>query len=325
MTDSVTVVIPTRNRSDLLRTTLQSVLSQRDVHLHVIVIDEASTDDTGAVTMRFGDPRVRIVRHGSPVGVSAARNRGISEAVTDWVAFCDDDDVWSPDKLRLQLAAARSAGRAWAYTGCVHVNDALIAQMGAPPLQPDAMSTALRRYNAMPAGASNVMVRADVLRRVGGFDPTLTHVPDWDLWLRLSNDGLPACVPEPLVGYRIHSGNASFRTEEMLAEFDGLARRHGLAAERGRFHRHLAYLCLRSGRRAEALSHLGRALLRFRDGYRRADLMMDGRLLREHAAEIARRRLGWTVSPERIRAARDRDVNRNWKAQAQAWLSALDG
>ena len=90
------------------------------------------------------------------------------------------------------------------------------------------MIAALRRYNAMPAGASNVIVRAAVLRRLGGFDASLTHVPDWDLWVRLARHGMPACVEDPLVGYRLHGGNASFRTAEMLAELDVFERRHGL-------------------------------------------------------------------------------------------------
>ncbi len=178
----------------------------------------------------------------------------------------------------------------------------------------------------MPAGASNVIVRTDLVKRIGGFDEQLTHVPDWDLWLRLAADRVPACVSEPLVAYRIHAGNASFRTAEMLAELYDLERRHHLTKTRTRFHRHLAYLCLRSGRRREALTHFLRALARFRDGYSRMDFATDGRLIRDHAAEIVHRRLGrppsrW--SEQRLRVARDRDPNVLWKAQAQAWLAAL--
>jgi glycosyltransferase involved in cell wall biosynthesis len=185
---------------------------------------------------------------------------------TEWVAFCDDDDLWSPDKLQRQLAAAESGRCDWAYAGCVYVNADLKAQSGAPPLLPEAMRAALYRYNAMPAGASNVIVRAALITRLGGFDAGLTHLPDWDLWVRLARQGLPACVQDPLVGYRLHGGNASFRTGEMLAELDGFERRHGLTADRSRFHRHLAHLCLRSGRRSEALGHFMRAFVRFRDG-----------------------------------------------------------
>jgi glycosyltransferase involved in cell wall biosynthesis len=326
--ETVTVVIPTRNRPDLLRLTLRSVLGQRDVDLHVIVVDDASsTEDTAGVVSSFADRRLRIVRQAVTRGVSRARNRGVSDAQTEWVAFCDDDDLWSPDKLSRQIAAARSGRRDWAYTGCVYVNVELVVQNGAPPLPADAMRAALARYNAMPAGASNVIVRSDVFGRLGGFDPSLTHLPDWDLWLRLARHGVPACVPEPLVGYRLHGGNASFRTAEMLAELDEFERRHALTTDRARFHRHLAHLCLRMGRRREALGHFARALLRVRDGFSRIDLMTDARMAREHASDVIRRRLGLrrgARAAERLRDARARDPHAAWKAQAQAWLDDLE-
>ena len=323
--EAVTVVVPTRNRPGLLGLTLTSVLRQRDVDLRVIVVDDASTLDIAGVISGLADSRLRLVRQPVIKGVSAARNRGVSEATTEWVAFCDDDDLWSPDKLRRQLASARSLRRDWAYAGCVVVNAQLQVQGGARPLPPEAMIDALRHYNAMPAGASNVIVRTDVLERVGGFDEGLTHVPDWDLWLRLARHGVPGCVDEPLVAYRMHGGNASLRTAEMLAELYDLERRHGLTMTRARFHRHLAYLCLRSGRRREALTHFVRALLYFRDGYSRLDLAFDGRLLREHAAEVVRRKLGRESrqAAERLRQARERDPNAAWKAQAQEWLRVL--
>jgi hypothetical protein len=144
--------------------------------------------------------------------------------------------------------------------------------------------------------------------------------------VRLAGWGLPACVEDPLVGYRLHGGNASFRTAEVLAELDGFERRHGVTADRCRFHRYLAHQCLRSGRRMEAASHFLRALLRYRDGYSRIDMATDARLVGELVGEIIRRRSGrprsrWAA--ERLDAARRRDPHAAWKAQAQAWLDEL--
>src|SRR5688500_7386568 len=119
----VTVVVPTRNRSALLSLTLRSVLRQQDVNLEVIVVDEASTDDTTAMLATVADARVRVIRHETPLGVSSARNRGASEAHGEWLAFLDDDDLWAPDKLARQLQAAQAAGRDWAYTGSVNITD----------------------------------------------------------------------------------------------------------------------------------------------------------------------------------------------------------
>src|SRR5918993_498800 len=118
---SVSVVVPTRNRSRLLASTLRSVLVQRGVELEVIVVDEGSTDNTPEMLAALDDPRVRVLRHDVPRGLSAARNRGADEARGEWVAFVDDDDLWAPEKLVSQLDAARAMARDWAYTGSVTI------------------------------------------------------------------------------------------------------------------------------------------------------------------------------------------------------------
>ena len=91
----VSVVVPTRNRSALLPVTLRSVLAQRDVDVEVIVVDGASTDDTPAVLAALADARLRVVWQDAPDGAASARNRGAAEARGEWLAFVDDDDLWS--------------------------------------------------------------------------------------------------------------------------------------------------------------------------------------------------------------------------------------
>src|SRR5436190_21061432 len=92
----VSVVIPTRDRWDLLRTTLGGALGQRRVSHEVIVVDDGSADETPTRLAEVSDPRLRTVRLGRSMGAAAARNRGLAEARGDWVAFLDDDDVWAP-------------------------------------------------------------------------------------------------------------------------------------------------------------------------------------------------------------------------------------
>ncbi len=105
----VSVVIPTRNRSTLLAMALRSVFHQQDVELEVIVVDEASTDDTSTMLATIGDARVRVIRNDAPHGVSAARNSGAAEARGEWLAFLDDDDLWAPTKLARQIHAAEDS------------------------------------------------------------------------------------------------------------------------------------------------------------------------------------------------------------------------
>src|ERR1044071_7041476 len=100
----VSVVIPTRDRAHLLQRTLASVLKQSIDSLEVIVVDDAS-NDAASTAAAAAHPRVRLLRNPEPSGVSVARNRGIAAARGDWIAFCDDDDLWAPSKLQQQLSA----------------------------------------------------------------------------------------------------------------------------------------------------------------------------------------------------------------------------
>jgi glycosyltransferase involved in cell wall biosynthesis len=304
----VTVVVPTRGRSRLLALTLCGVMRQNDVDLEVVVVDDGSTDDTAAMVTGLGDGRVRLLRHDRSRGVSAARNTGIAAARGEWVAFCDDDDLWAPGKLALQLEAAARAGRHWAYAGDVEVDDRLRVVAGAPPAPPERVVELLARHNAVPAGASNVVVRSGSLARCGPFDDQLRNNEDWDMWIRLARLGPPAWVPQPLVALRQHAGNASWNMARMLQELSVIERRYGIAADRAAHYRWAAWVALRQGRRGEALRHYARAV-------RRGDLGSLGR------AMMAAARPG--VADRRADRLARLASGQPWAVAAQAWLDEL--
>ncbi len=102
---AVTVVIPTRDRRELLLRTLDSVLRQEDVALDVVVVDDGGTDGSADAVENLQLPNVRVLRHQRSRGVSAARNAGLRTVTAPWVAFVDDDDLWAPTKLRAQLTS----------------------------------------------------------------------------------------------------------------------------------------------------------------------------------------------------------------------------
>lgn len=101
----VSVVIPTYNRADSIARAIHSVIEQTHQNLEIIVVDDASQDDTSTVVNNIRDPRIRYYRHQTNQGGSAARNTGIKASEGKLIAFLDSDDIWLPDKLELQLQA----------------------------------------------------------------------------------------------------------------------------------------------------------------------------------------------------------------------------
>jgi glycosyltransferase involved in cell wall biosynthesis len=297
----VSVVIPTRDRRALLVHAVASVLRQRDVDLEAIVVDDGSEDASSEAVRALGDARLRLVRHDRPRGVSTARNEGARIAGGRWLAFLDDDDLWSPDKLSLQIRAAEEAGVHWAYGGAVEIDADGRIVAGDPPPSPVALVSQLRSRNAMPAGCSNVVVRASEFRDVGGFDPGLRHLPDWDLWLRLAALGGPAIIGVPVVAYRIHPSQATMDTRGMLEEARILAARHRVDVRS--IDRWIAWSHLRRGERGRALAAYVRAV-------RAGDVASLGRLA---VAAVHPR-------PLVLGAHRDTAASRAWRRQAVAWV-----
>ena len=316
----VSVVVPTRNRSALLAMTLRSALAQRDVHFEVIVVDEASTDDTPAVIASLGDPRIRVIRHSRAQGVSAARNRGVTEARADWIAFLDDDDLWAPTKLALQLRAARESGASWVYVGHVNINVHYRVTGGEPPLAPDELIKQLPQHNVVPGGCSGVMVSKNALQRVGPFDVRLQPLADWELWLRLARNGLPGWVPQPLVAYRLHGAQMSLSASRVESEFRLLAGDNP-EANPAILYRYLGWWALRVKDHRAALRYFVRAWRQRRSTSPRlmlaSDLVIVARDLLEH-----RLRMRLPAVKSTRQAARE---HASWRDEGQAWLDALIG
>jgi glycosyltransferase involved in cell wall biosynthesis len=247
----VTVVIPTRDRyAELMVAGLPAALGQEGVDHEVIVVDDGSADGTSATLAGLDEGRLRVIRNDTPRGVAAARNQGLRAARSEWVAFLDDDDLWSPRKLREQLDAA--AGADFVYTGGVITDPNGFPRRDNPAPAPATLARELARSNVI-GGPSAVMVRRALLVRLGGFDEDLSLLADWELWIRLAGVASAAACPRPLVAYREHASNmSSIEIDEAYAELDALRGRHGIDADFAEFTRWLAWQQRRAGRRVAA-------------------------------------------------------------------------
>lgn len=199
-TPAVSVIIPTFNRARLVERAMRSVLAQTIEDFEIIVIDDASTDNTRWVVDRIDDSRIRYLHHESNRGGAAARNSGIEVATGTYIAFLDSDDRWLPHKLERQIPLLSSQPNVGlAYSGYEVVDDVgRVIERVTPRFRGQLYSLLLRR-NCM--GASTVVVRAACLNRIGGFDERLPSCQDWDLWIRCARHYRVDYIPEPLMQY----------------------------------------------------------------------------------------------------------------------------
>ncbi len=229
---AVTTVVPTHNRRAVLPITLRSVLAQQEVDLEVVVVDDGSSDGTGPWLEEHHDPRLRVVRQDEPRGVAAARAAGVEATTTPYVAFCDDDDVWAPDKLARQFDALEHDPAArWSCTSSMSFvvagpGDVELVHYQETPSAEEALPRLLG-YNAVPGGGSSVLADTALVRDAGGFRTGMAE--DWDMWVRLALAAPVAPVPRPLCGYRV------WRTANSSRSYDLQAMQAGIDAVRDRY------------------------------------------------------------------------------------------
>jgi glycosyltransferase involved in cell wall biosynthesis len=219
---SVSVVIPTHNRRVLLERTLTCVLAQQDCELEVLVVDDGSSDDTASFLDAHRDPRVSPIYVQTAGGVARARNLGLEQARHPWVAFLDDDDLWGPRRLGNQLNALHGSHAGWACSDAVLVDDRLTPLGVQQVPEGSDLSRDIFRTNLVPGGGSGVLAATELVREVGGFDPSCNPVEDWDLWIRLARAAPFVGVRRADVGYFLHSGSMSTNIARMTRGRDAV-------------------------------------------------------------------------------------------------------
>lgn len=200
----MSVVIPTHNRSALLRQAIESVLEQEldEIEVEVIVVDDDSTDDTAAVVAAYPSVRYVHTRQGQAGG---SRNVGIACAQGEWVAFLDDDDVWLPHKLAACRRLIRDNPDARFVYSAATICDHELHPTGGVWIGPDLTRgrTTLDAFLAAVISASVVVMRRELFAEFGGFDTSIPRAEDLDVWLRVAAAGVQcAATTEPLVLYR---------------------------------------------------------------------------------------------------------------------------
>jgi glycosyltransferase involved in cell wall biosynthesis len=212
---TISVVVPAYNGQSTILETINSILEQTFTDFELIVINDGSTDRTLELLETVKDERLKIYSYPNG-GLPAARNRGIVRATGEFVSFIDADDLWTPDKLELQLQALREnpqAGVAYSWTICMG-NDGNSFHPGVSESFQGNVYANLLVGNFIASG-SNVLLRREAIESVGYFDESLKSCEDWDYWLRLAPKWEFVVVAKPQIIYRLSSGAMSSKLDVM--------------------------------------------------------------------------------------------------------------
>jgi len=207
---SVSVVIPTFNRLGTLPRALESVLRQTYDDIEVIVVDDCSSDGSWDYLQTIRDPRLRVIRHETNRGGSAARNTGIKAARAELIAFQDSDDEWLVTKLATQIEEYRRVNSSeFGAIYCAKITNGEgkfgvygpreVQYMPLPGYDKTSGDISRELVRRAMISTQTLVARKDLLEKIGGFDETLKLGQDWDMTTRLSRVTKFLFVDKPLV------------------------------------------------------------------------------------------------------------------------------
>ncbi|MDL1981521.1 MAG: glycosyltransferase [Deltaproteobacteria bacterium] len=227
----VSIVIPTYNRAWLLRKAILSVLNQTYQDFEIIVVDDASNDNTIDVISALNDKRIKYIRHDVNKGEAGARNTGILNTNGQYIAFLDDDDEWLPKKLELQVNKLENSPQKTgliytSYIRCYYKEKKLIRKHQSIALHKGEMYHILIKRNII-GPPSCVLIRRKCMEKIGLFDSAIAYGLDYDYWIRISKHFDVEYLAEPLVKYRVHENRLSNNIELRAQGARDLAKKYG--------------------------------------------------------------------------------------------------
>lgn len=197
----ISIIIPSYNRSVKLKKSIESILQQSYVDFELLIVDDASTDDTQAMVESIGDERIRYIRQAVNGGASAARNEGVRQAACPLIAFQDSDDIWRPEKLEKQMAYWQQHPEYsmiyCSYKKYIDGQEIIVPNTDWRGELEGWIFSWLAQRNSI--GAPTMLMKRECFLEVGGFDTSLRALEDWDFVLRFSQKYAIGYVDEPLV------------------------------------------------------------------------------------------------------------------------------
>jgi glycosyltransferase involved in cell wall biosynthesis len=218
------VIVPVYNYARFVGLCLESILQQTSRDIEIIIVDDASTDETPQVVGLFRDQRLRYLRHEENLGPAAAFNTGFEAANGEFIVKFDADDLMEPEYIATAVGVLEKLpGVGFVFTNARTIDElgnetGLVRRSGEP------LTSASRSvFECLLYGnfviSSSVVARKACYDKVGLYDPSLKYGEDWDMWLRMAYHFDVQYIDEPLVRRRLHPrslAQSDFATDEVL-------------------------------------------------------------------------------------------------------------
>jgi glycosyltransferase involved in cell wall biosynthesis len=243
------VIVPTYKRTDKLERALESIASQTYSDFELVVVDDNPEqefrdkveDIVGGLKSDF---EVNLIVNDDSQGVSSARNLGIENASSDYIAFLDDDDEWKPEKLEKEAEAFKQNNYDAVYSAIEMYRDGEVQDIVRKEEKLGIEQILERDKLGSP---SKVSVKKEVLEEVKGFDEDIPSGEDWDLWIRLiENEAEFGYINEPLVRYHQSDDSKSSQVDVATEGREKITEKHSELLEK-------------AGSKVKARHHLNRA------------------------------------------------------------------
>lgn len=218
----ISIVIPVYNGAVYIEKTIRSVLAQTIQEIEVLVINDASKDNSEEVIrqLQTEDSRVRLITKPNS-GVADSRNKGIELAKGKYVALLDQDDVWEPANLEEKINAISKSGQNWAFSNISYIDaDGKLLEKEDQLVRDDFYRNLLKWENVIPAPSGNIVVLREFLGADIRYDVRIPYPSDRDFCVQLARKGEPVFVDKKLWRYRIHGESMSVVNKRIVIEME---------------------------------------------------------------------------------------------------------
>jgi len=204
---SISAIVPTRDRPQMAREAVEAILHQTLPPSELIIADDGDGAVGAELARQYGIKQI----HTAGRGPAEARNAAVKLSTGEWLAFCDDDDLWLPDRLARQAEYINDSNTVLIYADARRDDGGSVLE--GRKAATGQVFTQLLLDNWVPT--STVLLRRTAFEKSGGFKNRFCPAEDYRLWLRISRLGALQKIDEPLAVYRIHAGQLQTITAEM--------------------------------------------------------------------------------------------------------------